>query len=118
MEQLAAADWEPPCPRCGAALQPAPTNEDKPLHPTSIYAINKRDHEEMALAFGQAYDLPAVALRFFNIYGSRQALSNPYTGAAAIFSGGLLAGPAPLVYEGGPALRGFRPGRGHLPAWF
>jgi dTDP-L-rhamnose 4-epimerase len=106
-EQLAAGDWEVHCPRCGAVLEPLPTDEDKPLYPTSIYAINKRDHEEMALAFGHAYDLPAVALRFFNIYGSRQALSNPYTGVAAIFSGRMLAGETPAVYEDGHQQRDF-----------
>jgi len=89
------------CPRCGSALQPTATGEDKPLYPTSIYAITKRDHEEMAIAFGQAYELPAVALRFFNIYGSRQALTNPYTGVAAIFSARMLARQAPVVYEDG-----------------
>jgi dTDP-L-rhamnose 4-epimerase len=107
VEQLAAGDWEMHCPRCGAVLRPLPTDEDKPLQPTSIYAITKRDHEEMALAFGQAYDLPAVALRFFNIYGSRQALSNPYTGVAAIFSGRMLAGQTPLIYEDGLQQRDF-----------
>jgi dTDP-L-rhamnose 4-epimerase len=106
-QQLAAGEWEVLCPRCGAPLQPLPTAEDKPLFPTSIYAINKRDHEEMALAFGHAYDLPAVALRFFNIYGSRQALSNPYTGVAAIFSGRMLAQLPPLIYEDGRQQRDF-----------
>jgi dTDP-L-rhamnose 4-epimerase len=107
IEQLAAGQWEPLCPTCGAELRPLPTDEDKPLYPTSIYAIGKRDHEEMALTFGHAYELPAVALRFFNIYGSRQALSNPYTGVAAIFSGRMLAGQAPLIYEDGLQLRDF-----------
>jgi dTDP-L-rhamnose 4-epimerase len=106
-EQLDQAHWEVRCPRCGADLQPLPTDEDKPLYPTSIYAINKRDHEEMALAFGHAYGVPAVALRFFNIYGSRQALSNPYTGVAAIFSGRMLAGQPPVVYEDGRQMRDF-----------
>jgi dTDP-L-rhamnose 4-epimerase len=106
-EQLAAADWEMHCPRCQAVLEPAPTDEDKPLYPTSIYAINKRDHEEMALAFGYAYELPAVALRFFNIYGSRQALTNPYTGVAAIFCGRMLEGETPRIYEDGNQLRDF-----------
>jgi dTDP-L-rhamnose 4-epimerase len=105
--QLSAADWEVHCPRCGADVEPAPTPEDKPLYPTSIYAINKRDHEEMALAFGQAYDMPAVALRFFNIYGSRQALTNPYTGVAAIFCGRMLSGQTPVIYEDGRQLRDF-----------
>lgn len=107
LEQLKLAEWEVRCPRCGSPVEPVPTDEDKPLYPTSIYAINKRDHEEMALAFGQAYDLPAVALRFFNIYGSRQALTNPYTGVAAIFSGRMLAGQTPVVYEDGQQLRDF-----------
>jgi dTDP-L-rhamnose 4-epimerase len=106
-QQLAAGQWEVRCPTCAAELQPVPTDEDKPLYPTSIYAINKRDHEEMALAFGQAYDLAAVALRFFNTYGSRQALSNPYTGVAAIFSGRILAGQIPLIYEDGRQQRDF-----------
>jgi dTDP-L-rhamnose 4-epimerase len=106
-EQLARSDWEVGCPTCDAELEPVPTPEDKPLYPTSIYAINKRDHEEMALAFGQAYDLPAVALRFFNIYGSRQALTNPYTGVAAIFCGRMLSGQTPVIYEDGGQLRDF-----------
>ena len=107
VEQLEAGDWELHCPRCATALRPVPTDEDKPLYPTSIYAINKRDHEEMALAFGHAYGVPAVALRFFNIYGSRQALTNPYTGVAAIFSGRMLAGQQPLIYEDGLQQRDF-----------
>ncbi len=105
--QLQSGDWEVHCPRCDSALEPLATDEDKPLFPTSIYAINKRDHEEMALAFGFAYELPAVALRFFNIYGSRQALSNPYTGVAAIFCGRMLEGQTPLIYEDGRQMRDF-----------
>jgi dTDP-L-rhamnose 4-epimerase len=106
-EQLTQFDWEMHCPRCGLQLQPVPTSEDKPLYPTSIYAITKRDHEEMALAFGHAYNVPAVALRFFNIYGSRQALTNPYTGVAAIFCGRMLSGQTPVIYEDGRQLRDF-----------
>jgi dTDP-L-rhamnose 4-epimerase len=91
----------------GAPLEPEPTAETKPLRPTSIYAINKRDHEEMFLAVGAAYGIAAVALRFFNVYGERQALSNPYTGAAAIFSSRLLNDRAPLVFEDGRQTRDF-----------
>jgi dTDP-L-rhamnose 4-epimerase len=105
--QLSAGDWEMRCPHCQAVLEPVPTDEDKPLYPTSIYAITKRDHEEMAQAFGHAYELPAVALRFFNIYGSRQALSNPYTGVAAIFCGRMLDGQVPRIYEDGRQMRDF-----------
>lgn len=78
--------WDPECPRCGATLSPLPTPEGKPLRPTSIYAISKKDQEEMSLCVGRAYGIPTVALRYFNVYGPGQALSNPYTGVAAIFS--------------------------------
>lgn len=105
--QLAARDWAMRCPACRAAMDPLPTPETKPLLPTSIYAINKRDQEEMVLAMGRALGIPAVALRFFNVYGARQALSNPYTGVAAIFSSALLNGQAPLVFEDGRQLRDF-----------
>jgi dTDP-L-rhamnose 4-epimerase len=91
----------------GAELTPAATPEEKPLQPTSIYAITKRDHEEMFLAVGQAYGIPVVALRYFNVYGPRQALSNPYTGVVAIFSSRLLNRNRPLVYEDGRQTRDF-----------
>jgi dTDP-L-rhamnose 4-epimerase len=105
-EQLAAREWELLA-EDGTPLEPEPTAETKPLRPTSIYAITKRDHEEMFLAVGAAYGIPAVALRFFNVYGERQALSNPYTGVAAIFSSRLLNDRPPLVFEDGRQTRDF-----------
>jgi len=105
--QLAARDWEIRCPACAAVLEPRPTPEDKPLRPESVYAVTKRDQEELALTVGRAYRIPTVALRFFNVYGPRQALSNPYTGVAAIFSARLLNGRAPVVYEDGRQTRDF-----------
>ena len=104
--QLAAHEWELLA-EDGTPLRPEPTAETKPLRPTSIYAITKRDHEEMFLAVGAAYGLPAVALRFFNAYGERQALSNPYTGVAAIFSSRLLNDRPPVVFEDGEQTRDF-----------
>ena len=106
-EQLRAREWEVRCPDCGAELRAAPTSERKPLLPASIYAITKRDHEELCLVAGAAYDIPTVALRFFNVYGPGQALSNPYTGVAAIFSARLLHGRSPLVFEDGRQSRDF-----------
>jgi dTDP-L-rhamnose 4-epimerase len=105
--QLRARDWEMRCPGCGQEVRPVPTDEEKPLFPTSIYAVTKRDHEEMFLSTGFAYGLPAVALRFFNTYGPRQALSNPYTGVMAIFSGRLLNRQPPVIYEDGRQSRDF-----------
>jgi dTDP-L-rhamnose 4-epimerase len=72
-----------------------------------VYAITKRDQEELGLVFGRAYGVRAVALRFFNVYGPRQSLSNPYTGVAAIFSSRLLNGHAPEVFEDGLQTRDF-----------
>jgi dTDP-L-rhamnose 4-epimerase len=105
--QLAAHDWELRCPSCGTPLRPLPTPETKPLQPTSVYAVGKRDHEELTLSVGRAYGIPSTALRFFNAYGTRQALSNPYTGVAAIFSSRLLNGRPPVVFEDGAQSRDF-----------
>jgi dTDP-L-rhamnose 4-epimerase len=106
-DRLEAHEWEPRCPSCGASLEPIPTPETKPLQPGSIYAINKRDHEEMFLVCGSAYRIPTTALRFFNVYGPRQALSNPYTGVAAIFASRLLNDRAPVIFEDGNQSRDF-----------
>lgn len=107
MGQLQQGKWELECPRCSGKLQPVPTAESKPSEVTSVYALSKRDQEELALVFGRTYDLPVVALRFFNIYGTRQALSNPYTGVAAIFASRLLNQQPPLVFEDGEQQRDF-----------
>src|SRR3954452_8805752 len=105
--QLKQKQWELNCPKCDSVLKPVATAEDKPLQCTSVYALSKKGQEEMTLLFGQTYDIPTVALRYFNIYGPRQALSNPYTGVAAIFASRLLNGSAPVVFEDGTQSRDF-----------
>ena len=105
--QLKRKRWEVTCPACGRDLKPEPTGEDKPLQCTSIYALSKKDQEEMSLLFGRTYDVPVIALRYFNIYGTRQALSNPYTGVAAIFASRLLNQRPPMVFEDGNQMRDF-----------
>jgi dTDP-L-rhamnose 4-epimerase len=104
--QLALGLWEILSEK-GETLLPLPTDEEKPLSPSSVYAINKRDQEEMCLSIGATYAIPTTALRFFNVYGSRQALSNPYTGVAAIFCARLLNARPPLVFEDGQQMRDF-----------
>lgn len=106
-EQLEQRRWEVRCPTCGNDVRPAPTGEDKPTVPTSVYAITKQDQELLCLTVGRAYEIPTVALRYFNVYGTRQALSNPYTGVCAIFSGRLLNDEPPLVFEDGHQTRDF-----------
>lgn len=105
-DRLRGHDWEMRDPD-GAVLVPVPTDEDKPQDPTSIYALTKADQEKMVLQIGEAYGIPSVALRFFNIYGPRQSLSNPYTGVAAIFSSRLMNGEPPLIFEDGRQKRDF-----------
>lgn len=104
--QLRGHEWDPRDAH-GDPLTPCPTDEEKPLDPTSIYALNKVDQETMVLQIGAAYGIPSTALRFFNVYGPRQSLSNPYTGVAAIFSSRLLNGNAALIYEDGEQSRDF-----------
>lgn len=89
------------------ALQPVATAEDKPIAPSSIYALSKYDQERMCLMIGAAYSIPTTALRFFNIYGPHQSLSNPYTGVLAIFASRYLNGKAPIIFEDGHQRRDF-----------
>jgi dTDP-L-rhamnose 4-epimerase len=91
----------------GASLQPIPTPETKRPSLQSVYALTKYDQERLCLMTGQAYRIPTVALRFFNVYGPRQALSNPYTGVLAIFASRLLNRRAPIIYEDGHQRRDF-----------
>jgi dTDP-L-rhamnose 4-epimerase len=98
--------WEPLTPD-GKPLEPLPTPETKRPHATSVYALSKYDQERLCLIVGEAYGIPTVALRFFNVYGTRQALSNPYTGVLAIFASRLLNERAPLIFEDGLQRRDF-----------
>lgn len=91
----------------GAPLEPLPTPETKRPEPASVYALNKYDQERMCLMVGQAYGIPTVAMRFFNVYGTRQALSNPYSGVLAVFASRLLNGKPPLIFEDGLQRRDF-----------
>ncbi len=84
-----------------------PTDESKPPVLSSIYALNKFEQERSALLFGRAYEIPTVALRFFNVYGPHQALSNPYTGVLAIFAARLLNDKLPMIFEDGEQRRDF-----------
>jgi dTDP-L-rhamnose 4-epimerase len=104
--QLVARRWEP-LGEDGDPLEPVPTPETKPPSLASIYALSKLDQERMCLLVGEAYGIPTTALRLFNVYGTRQALSNPYTGVLAIFASRYLNGRPPLVNEDGRQRRDF-----------
>jgi dTDP-L-rhamnose 4-epimerase len=106
IDQLKRGDWEV-SDASGRPLEPLPTPETKPPSLSSIYALNKYAQERMCLITGKAYGIPTVALRFFNVFGPHQALSNPYTGVLAIFAARLLNGRPPLVFEDGLQRRDF-----------
>jgi dTDP-L-rhamnose 4-epimerase len=106
VDQLKAGEWDL-SDLHGRKLEPVATPEEKRPMPESIYALSKYDQEMMCLLFGRAYDVPVAALRFFNVYGERQALSNPYTGVLAIFAARYLNGRAPVIFEDGQQRRDF-----------
>jgi dTDP-L-rhamnose 4-epimerase len=98
--------WEP-IGADGTILHPVPTPESKLPSLSSVYALSKYDQERLCLLFGEAYGVPTIALRFFNVYGPYQSLSNPYTGVLAIFASCLLNGRPPLIFEDGEQRRDF-----------
>jgi dTDP-L-rhamnose 4-epimerase len=106
LEQLRRADWDWRD-ADGIPLVPVPTPEGKAPALASVYALSKFDQERLSLMIGRAYNIPTVALRFFNAYGPRQALSNPYTGVLAIFASRLLNGKPPAIFEDGYQKRDF-----------
>ena len=105
-EQFLRGEWEVRGPD-GELLAPAPTPESKRPTLASVYALSKYDQERLCLMIGDAYRIPTVALRFFNVYGTRQALSNPYTGVLAIFASRLLNEHGPAIFEDGEQRRDF-----------
>jgi len=107
VHQLDAERWDLACPHCGGDISSVPTDECAPLHPSSVYAITKRAQEELVLCIARAYELPVVVLRYFNVYGPRQAPSNPYTGVLVTFLSRLAAGQPLELYEDGQMYRDF-----------
>nr|MDO8117160.1 NAD-dependent epimerase/dehydratase family protein [Candidatus Sigynarchaeota archaeon] len=106
-EQLDKKEWDLKCPGCGAVVNPVPTPETKTLDSLAIYSLNKKYQEEMCMSIGKTYGIPVVSTRYFNVYGPRQGLSNPYTGVAAIFTSRIKNNHAPFIYEDGEQTRDF-----------
>lgn len=98
--------WDP-VDAAGGPLVPVPTPESKRPSLGSVYAIGKYVQERMTLSVGAAYDIEAVALRLWNVFGPGQALSNPYTGVLAIFASRIANGRPPMIFEDGRQQRDF-----------
>lgn len=99
--------FEPRCPLCGEFVARALTDEESALKPISLYGITKLTQEQMVMRLGEALGLECVGLRFQNVYGPGQSLSNPYTGILAIFSNLLRAGRKINIFEDGLESRDF-----------
>ncbi len=106
LDQLKRREWDLRGPN-GEQLEPMPTPETKSPSVPSVYALSKYYQERLCLSTGPVYGVPTIGLRFFNVYGTRQALSNPYTGVLAIFSSRILNNRSPLVNEDGRQRRDF-----------
>lgn len=107
IKQLGQSDWEVHCPFCNDYVEPTGITEEKPAQNLAAYALSKYDTERLVLMFGETLGIPTAAMRFFNVYGPRQSLNNPYTGVGAIFMSRVKNNNSPLIYEDGKQLRDF-----------
>jgi dTDP-L-rhamnose 4-epimerase len=104
---MQAGDFHVKCPHCGTDAELLATTEDSRIHPSSLYGITKQNQEQMILTLGRSLKIPAVALRYQNVYGPGQSLSNPYTGILSIFSTRIKNGNEIVIFEDGEESRDF-----------
>jgi dTDP-L-rhamnose 4-epimerase len=107
LEQLERGNWEVRCPTCGRPTRGIPIDEESPLKFAGVYALSKYFEEQLTLALGREWAIPAVSLRYALTYGPRQSIFNPYTGVCSIFSTRLLNNLPPVIYEDGLQQRDF-----------
>jgi len=107
MSQLLARDWDVKCPLCGRKVQSTKTKESKPCNVSSIYALNKLFQEKASLIMGRSLGVPTVALRYFNVFGERQGMNNPYSGVFSTFMSRLTNEKPPVIFEDGLQTRSF-----------
>ncbi|MEZ5973972.1 MAG: GDP-mannose 4,6-dehydratase [Planctomycetota bacterium] len=84
-----------------------PKRETMVPEPCSPYASGKIAGEHLLRVYGMCYGLKTVALRYFNVFGPRQADDSPYTGVIAIFASRLLAGKPVTIFGDGGQTRDF-----------
>jgi dTDP-L-rhamnose 4-epimerase len=106
-KDMLAGDFEVKCPICSSVAQILPTDEESKIHPNSLYGLTKQMQEQMSLLIGKSIDIPTISLRFQNVYGPGQSLSNPYTGILSIFSTSIKNNNDINVFEDGKESRDF-----------
>ncbi|HST64346.1 MAG TPA: NAD-dependent epimerase/dehydratase family protein [Mycobacteriales bacterium] len=104
---LDAGRFEPPCPVCGAPLDPDLVGEDARLDPRNVYAATKVAQEHLAASWARVTGGTVAALRYHNVYGARMPQNTPYAGVASLFRSALARGEAPRVFEDGGQRRDF-----------
>ncbi len=92
---------------CSAPLQVVATDEDSAIHPSSVYGITKQVQEQLVMTVCPTLGIEGVALRYQNVYGPGQSLSNPYTGILSIFSNLIMGGKPINIFEDGLESRDF-----------
>jgi dTDP-L-rhamnose 4-epimerase len=103
---LAAGQWDIPCPVCRGPLEMLPTPE-RIANPQNAYGMSKYGQEMVAVNLGGRYGIPTVALRYSIVQGPRQSVYNAYSGACRIFCLHYQQGLAPTLYEDGGAIRDY-----------
>lgn len=106
-KDMLAGDFEVKCPICSSVAHILPTDEESKIHPNSLYGLTKQMQEQMSLLIGKSIDIPTISLRFQNVYGPGQSLSNPYTGILSIFSTSIKNNNDINVFEDGKESRDF-----------
>ena len=106
-KDLSKRDFECKCPVCGNEVKLLSTTEDSKIHPTSVYGITKQTQEQLVMTVCPTINIAPVALRYQNVYGAGQSLSNPYTGILSIFSTRIKNGHDLNIFEDGMESRDF-----------
>lgn len=106
-KQLKDSIWELKCPVCGVPSAPIPIQEEETPQNLNPYSLSKYATERLALDYADVLGIRTVALRYFNVYGPRQSLSNPYTGVVAIFLSRLKNNNSPYIFEDGLQVRDY-----------
>ena len=104
---MLAGRFEPSCPHCDGQVTALATTEEAPFVPSSFYGLTKQMQEQMVLMFAGALGIDGFALRYQNVYGPGQSLTNPYTGILAIFSNLVRRGQGLNIFEDGQESRDF-----------
>ena len=107
VERLRRGLWEPVCPGCGGDVTSIPTHEDAKRAPTSVYSMTKSAQEDLVGIVAPTLGATSTILRYANVYGEGQPLTNPYTGVLSAFALRLVRGDLPKVYEDGNPTRDF-----------